>query len=388
MWRWIAVLAVGTMLSEVSAQRITWLGGLQPGLGSVAWGVSADGRTVVGVSGFAGQRRAFLWREGLGMQALPVFDGATGSEAWNVSDNGRYVVGTILNSSWQYQNIRWDVQAGTFQNLGTFGGAEGRAFGVSADGSVVVGYAFSSAGPYFAYRWTQESGLVSSGVPYSWAYGVSADGQTVVGLFYTTGMRAFRWRGNNFQEIGVGAGYATNANGSVVVGITFNASNQQKAFVWREGQGMQLLPDFGNVATANDISDDGSVIVGEATLPGTGRRAVRWTSAGIEDLNITYANLLTDGSTLFTATRVSATGRFIVGFGRHAGVDQAYLLDICAAHNGDVDNNGCIDDADLLAVLFAFGNTGASLGRVDTNCDGIVDDADLLTVLFHFGGGC
>ncbi|MCS7066097.1 MAG: hypothetical protein NZL85_07470, partial [Fimbriimonadales bacterium] len=224
MWRWIGVLAVGTMLSEVSAQRITWLGGLQPGLGSAAWGVSADGRTVVGVSGFAGQRRAFLWREGIGMQALPVFDGAAGSEAWNVSDDGRYVVGTILNSSWQYQNIRWDAQAGTFQNLGTFGGAEGRAFGVSADGSVVVGYAFSSAGPYFAYRWTQESGLVSSGAPYSWAYGVSADGQTVVGLHYNPGARAFRWRGNNFQEIGIGVAYATNANGSVVVGITFNAS--------------------------------------------------------------------------------------------------------------------------------------------------------------------
>ncbi|MFN3690480.1 MAG: hypothetical protein ACK4UU_06120, partial [Fimbriimonadales bacterium] len=305
-------------------------------------------------------------------------------------DDGRYVVGTIINSSWQYQNILWDAQANTITNLGTFGGAEGRAFAVSADGATVAGYAFSSAGPYYAYRWTQSSGLVSSGVPYSWAYGISANGQTVVGLYYTTGARAFRWRGSNFEEIGIGAAYACSADGSIVVGITFDANNQQKAFVWREGQGMHILPDFGNIATANDISDDGGVIVGEATLPGAGRRATRWTTSGIEDLNTTYASLLADGSTLITATRVSADGRFIVGMGQRAGVFEGFLLDTqsCAAHNGDVDNTTCVDDADLLAVLFAFGQSGQDLGRVDVNCDGVVDDADLLIVLFNFGSGC
>jgi hypothetical protein len=61
---------------------------------------------------------------------------------------------------------------------------------------------------------------------------------------------------------------------------------------------------------------------------------------------------------------------------------------LCIGHNGDVDNNGCVDDADLLAVLFAFGNTGEVLGGVDVNCDGTIDDADLLQVLFNFGSGC
>jgi hypothetical protein len=54
---------------------------------------------------------------------------------------------------------------------------------------------------------------------------------------------------------------------------------------------------------------------------------------------------------------------------------------------GDVDCNGCVDDADLLAVLFAFGNTGTNLPQ-DLNGDRTVDDADLLTVLFAFGSGC
>lgn len=53
---------------------------------------------------------------------------------------------------------------------------------------------------------------------------------------------------------------------------------------------------------------------------------------------------------------------------------------------GDVNNDDCIDDADLLAVLFAFGQTGDR--PEDLNHDGVVDDADLLIVLFNFGVGC
>lgn len=60
----------------------------------------------------------------------------------------------------------------------------------------------------------------------------------------------------------------------------------------------------------------------------------------------------------------------------------------CESHNGDVNRDGCVDDADLLAVLFAFGRSGNNLGRVDVNCDQVVDDADLLIVLFNFGRGC
>jgi hypothetical protein len=55
--------------------------------------------------------------------------------------------------------------------------------------------------------------------------------------------------------------------------------------------------------------------------------------------------------------------------------------------NPDTNGDGCVDDADLLAVLFAFGQTGSGLAE-DINCDGVVDDADLLSVLFAFGSGC
>ena len=58
----------------------------------------------------------------------------------------------------------------------------------------------------------------------------------------------------------------------------------------------------------------------------------------------------------------------------------------CIITNGDADGNGCVDDADLLLVLFNFGATGFNLA--DVNCDAVVDDADLLIVLFNFGSGC
>jgi hypothetical protein len=69
-------------------------------------------------------------------------------------------------------------------------------------------------------------------------------------------------------------------------------------------------------------------------------------------------------------------------------VRVAYALNTAVVpRRSDIDRNGCVDDADLLAVLFDFGRTGLAL-ETDVNDDGAVDDADLLEVLFHFGNGC
>jgi len=55
---------------------------------------------------------------------------------------------------------------------------------------------------------------------------------------------------------------------------------------------------------------------------------------------------------------------------------------------GDVNRDGCVDDADLLQVLFNFGVSNPCIALEDLNRDGTVDDADLLLVLFNFGSGC
>ncbi|OYT74641.1 MAG: hypothetical protein CFK49_07325 [Armatimonadetes bacterium JP3_11] len=53
---------------------------------------------------------------------------------------------------------------------------------------------------------------------------------------------------------------------------------------------------------------------------------------------------------------------------------------------GDVNFDGCVDDADLLRLLFQFGGPGYT--HCDLNWDGVIDDADLLQLLFNFGTGC
>jgi probable HAF family extracellular repeat protein len=150
--------------------------------------------------------------------------------------------------------------------------------------------------------------------------------------------------------------------------------------------GMQDLGTLGGlVSRAYGVSADGSVVVGGET-PHTGR-AFRWTaSGGMEDLNTTYASLLTDGSGFEEARAISPDGRYIVGMGLGtpgAGKPSCWIrASRCAGMwtaTAAWTTPTCWRCCSRLA--------GSNLNE-DVNCDGVVDDADLLQVLFHFGSGC
>jgi probable HAF family extracellular repeat protein len=396
------------------SQSLTWLGVLPGGGISYAHGVSADGSVVVGWATNADrQRRAFRWTVDGRMQDLGTLGGPW-STAYAVSADGSVVVGWADYARELYRAFRW--QNGVMQDLGTLGGAWSAAYAVSADGAVVVGWARNALGQLRAFRWTASDGMQNLGTfpdgYRSYAHDVSADGTVVVGWAENAAWqpRAFRWTASGgMQDLGTLPGgccseaYGVSADGSVVVGRAKNAAREWRAFRWTASGGMQNLglppgyddaPGYERNSEAWDVSADGSVVVGGARNDLAQFRAFRWTaSRGMEDLNRTYASLLTPGSVLEVATATSPDGRYIVGQGYNAATRrwEAFLLDTgprCTAHNGDVDANGCVDDADLLAVLLAFGQTGSNLGRVDVNCDGVVDDADLLIVLFNFGSGC
>ncbi|MCX7992248.1 MAG: Ig-like domain-containing protein [Fimbriimonadales bacterium] len=74
-------------------------------------------------------------------------------------------------------------------------------------------------------------------------------------------------------------------------------------------------------------------------------------------------------------------------------VDDADLLAVlfrfgqAGIYREDINRDGVVDDTDLLAVLFVFGQPSVD-SLADLNDDGLVDDADLLEVLFNFGSGC
>ena len=361
---------LSTMATVAWSQTLTWLGTLGGNISS-AHGVSADGSVVVGVAQDSnGFYRPFRWTPGGGMQDLGTLGGRHG-EAVRVSPNGATIMGTAstvnssasanitsvgflsLSGDHRMHPFRW-TQGSGMQNLGTFGGCCGWATGVSADDGVVVGWAMNASGNPRAFRWenNQMRDLGTLGGARSMAQGVSADGGVVVGWAENASgnRRAFRWENNQMRDLGTLGGarssaWGVSANGRVVVGWAQNASGQWRAF--------------------------------------------RWTENGIENLSQTYANLLSGGSYFIAAHGVSEDGRYIVGYGYNAarGRNEGFLLDTWRV--GDTNGDGCVDDADLLAVLFAFGSAGTGDARhEDINKDGIVDDADLLEVLSHFGSGC
>jgi len=401
---WVLLFGATTSWS----QSLTWLGVLPGGYDSWAWDVSADGSVVVGgADDAAWQGRAFVWTLATGMQNIGTL-GGDWSEAYGVSADGSVIVGGSSNAAGQERAFRW-TQATGMQDLGTLGGPASRAWDVSADGSVVVGRAHAvqigdASWRYHAFRWTLSDGMQDLGrLPgsnwrdWSEAYGVSADGSVVVGISWPD---AFRWTASGgMQPLGAaeyGAAWSVSADGLVVVGEAYPGEPYRRnhAFRWTQATGMQFLGTLpgGDMSVAWDVSADGLIVVGTANATDGWPRAFRWTpSGGMENLNMTYARLLTSGSLLIEAYAISPNGRYVVGWGYNAATDryEAYLLDtLCIAHTGDVNNDGCIDDTDLLAVLFASGETGQDLGRIDVNCDGVVDDSDALTILFNLGSGC
>ena len=137
---------------------------------------------------------------------------------------------------------------------------------------------------------------------------ISADGSTVAGH------PAFRWKGDEIEwirdEIGGSNGrYGVSADGSVVVGTTYEDYDRLLAFRWRRGVLSIISPD----AEANDVSANGRVIVGnQYDSEGHNRKGVRWVPNRQEALPITDA---TSDFVVFTAEAISDDGRVIVGSG-------------------------------------------------------------------------
>ena len=212
-----------------------------------AYAVSANGDVVVGESeytldGYIGEnRRAFRWTAGGGMVSLGTLNGGAESRAYGVSADGSVVIGVTHDGPMgYYYAYRWTEAGGMVK----IGGPDSYAFGISGNGSVVVGHAPDGAqdGAAHAFRWTAGEGMVSlgplNGGGFSSAKATSADGRVIVGNANDgsagNAQRGFRWSAASGMQsvehwlqangVTVGSGLATktamatNADGSVVVG--------------------------------------------------------------------------------------------------------------------------------------------------------------------------
>lgn len=265
-----------------------------------AYGISDDGRVVVGALSAPGALRgeAFRWTAEAGFERLGILGGEDQeSAALAVSADGSVVVGWSTSPLSNYgEAFRWERSTGMI-GLGDLPGgyAESSATALSADGSVVVGRSTSALAPNSfgeAFRWTSATGMVglgvltSSGFDYSFANGASADGTSITGTASTEqGHEIFRWTAlDGMVPLGSleGKPYPTSygldisADGSALIGFTDYGSQVARSFRWTAAAGMEELGDLpesgGNRVFS--LSADGSVAVGDAFL--NGRTATIW----------------------------------------------------------------------------------------------------------------
>lgn len=205
-----------------------------------------------------------------------------------------------------------DLPGGTFLST---------ASGISGDGTTVTGYSRSDLGDSM-FRWTQATGMVDlgdlpGGVYGSVGSGVSFDGTFIAGTGASTlGNQAFRWSSSGFTVLGdlpggtistVGLGISY--DGSVLAGWG-SATSGTGAFRWTQATGLTALPDLAGGAFncgAKKVSGDGSTIVGWGTSA-LATMATRWISGGAIALTLPNGTFIES-----EANDVSADGSIIVG---------------------------------------------------------------------------
>lgn len=255
------------------------------------------------------------------------------------------------------------------------------AMDVSHDGSVVVGWVITPRG-IEAVKWTEKDGAVGlgdleGGDMYSEALAASANGKVIVGVsesYY--GDQAFRWTPEKGMEVLPGnqllhscsTANDVSAAGDFVVGQAFVCSDEPEggaAFIWHEDLGYEFLiaPDEPWLIPerANGVSQDGSIVVGQARIP-NGTVAFRWTAGeGAQQIG-PMAFLEPFGA----ATAVSANGTVIVGYARMENGIEAFRW---TADEGVV-GLGDLPDGDWFSQANAVCADGSVIVGTGTTIDG------------------
>lgn len=406
---WGPSLLSGAILLATDAHRVSAAGppsfqglGALPGsqFGSSARAISDDGTAVTGNSDQSGIDGSFFmayrWQAGV-MIPLGDLPGSSDlSEAGGISADGS-VAGGMSFSSNNTEAFRWE--GGVMTGLGDLPGGAfySHAFDVSGDGSAVVGLSRTHVAD-FPFRWKDGvminlSDGFAGGSGAGYARAISYDGNTVVGQISTNeGIRPFRWHNGVMEALDIpedsqsGVARAVSPDGTIVVGdITHGTSPElvMEAFRWEAGQLILLgdLPGGSFQSRAEDVSADGSVIVGNSQSASAFESGFIWTPAGgmrrLRDVLEQDFNLDLTGWNLGDAAGVSADGLTMTGTGTGpSGQQEAWLAHIGCAIAGDFNNNGVCDGGDIAGFIRCV-ITGLGCGCGDQDGDQVVDLLDV-----------
>ena len=431
-----SILFALALAATVRAQpSFTPLGDLAGGQNfSDAWGVSADGSTVVGstiISGhvlFGGTYAAYRWTAATGMVDIFSLGGiGTVCRAYAADADGTTVVGMAnygVLSPTQTVAFLWTPATGVFEfgDLpgGPSGSANAAAHAVSADGALIAGRGESDFGNEpFRYTVATSTFLGLGDLPggdFGGAgYGISADGHTIVGSSIDgNAPLAFRWSESGgmvgLGHLGVPAGidpfseaYAASADGAVIVGLSRSPASGNsgwEAFRWTQAGmvGLGDLPGGPVLSAAYATSADGSIIVGTAAIQGfcgpfgcqPAPRAFIWDAQhGLRDLAsvLTAMGLNLNSWTLTEARGISADGRVIVGTGINPqGDSEAWRVDMGATPcypDCNADGGLTVADFGCFQTRFVAGDPYA-----DCNASGSITVADFGCFQTRFVAGC
>jgi probable HAF family extracellular repeat protein len=323
------VLGEATVPARGATTTVTYsvqdLGTLPGDYASAAWGINQFGDIVGWSMGPTGPR-AFVYRNGAGMTALPAPTGRPVTTARAISATG-VVVGTAATGGSDIGHaVRW--RSGIPQDLGTLaGGNVSEARSVNASGTI-VGTSDTNGGSLYshAFRYTDAAGMVdlTPSIDNAHAEGINDAGQ-VTG--WRNG-RAFRLTGTTFADLGVPTGYAAsfgfavNAGGQVAGHVISGSGNAERIFRYTAGA-MVILGGLGEYNRAWGINSAGD-IVGEGTpVLGLKQGFVYTDANGMRGLN----QLIDPASGWFIlgATSINDAGQ-IVGWASGPTGQRAVLL--------------------------------------------------------------
>ena len=158
---------------------------------------------------------------------------------------------------------------------------------------------------------------------------------------------------------------------------------------------MRVLGDLpgGNTqpfSFAFGVSADGRIVVGRGDTD-DGTRAFIWDSShGMRDLQqvleIDFGLKDMAGWTLVEARGVDIFGQTIVGWGRHNGVEEAWLVRLPDPCPADLNHDGIVGMQDMLLILNLTGPCEDCMNCTgDLNGDCQVDSNDLLALFGEWG---